>query len=82
MNLIWDETERSFPGYVYCKCTSKCIRKFKRSYPLKGYKTHKHLDPIRSEKIKQGIHNKMNTYIMSLMENVGDPLVSKINNLY
>jgi hypothetical protein len=82
INLIWDETERVFPNYVHCKCNSKCIRKFKMSYLLKGYKRHKHLDRERAEKIKDNIRNKMTPYYLSLMKIVGDPLVSKINALY
>ena len=82
LNLIWDESERAFPGYVHCKCNSKCIRKFKISYLLKGYKRHKHLDSDRSEKIKDRIRTKMSIYYLSLMGIVGDPLVSKINALY
>ena len=82
LNLMWDETERVFPGYVHCKCTPKCIRKFKMSYLLKGYKRHKHLDSNRSQKIKDDIKNKMTPYYQSLMEKIGDPLVSGINNLY
>ena len=82
INLLWDETERVFPNYVHCKCNSKCIRKFKMSYLLKGYKRHKHLDRERAEKIKDNIRNKMTPYYLSLMKIVGDPLVSKINALY
>ena len=82
LKLIWDETEKPFPNYVHCKCTSKCIRKFKISYLLKGYKRHKHLDSDRSEKIKDRIRTKMSICYLSLMEIVGDPLVSKINALY
>ena len=82
MNLLWDETDRVFPNYVHCKCNSKCIRKFKVSYLLRSYKRHRHLNSERSEEIKSKIRNKMSTYYMSLMEIVGDPLVTKINNLY
>ena len=82
MNLMWDETEKTFPGYVHCKCNSKCIRKFKISYLLKGYKRHKHLSSDRSDKIKERIRLKMSTYYLELMQIVGDPLVTKINNLY
>ena len=82
INLIWDETERVFPNYIHCKCNSKCIRKFKMSYSLKGYKRHKHLDRERAEKVKDNIRNKMTPYYLSLMKIVGDPLVSKINALY
>ena len=52
MNLMWDETERIFLGYVHCKCDSKCIKKFKVSYLLRSYKRHKRLSSDRSEKIK------------------------------
>ena len=82
MNLVWDETDRVFPNYVHCKCNSKCIRKFKVSYLLRSYKRHRHLNSERSEEIKNKIRNKMSTYYMSLMTIVGDPLVTKINNLY
>ena len=78
MNLMWDETEKTFPGYVHCKCNSSCIRKFKVSYVLKSYKRHKHLDRERSEKIKENIRNKMTPHYLSLMEIVGDPLVTKL----
>ena len=82
LNLIWDETEKTFPGYVHCKCNSSCIRKFKVSYLLRSYKRHRHLNSERSEKIKNNIRNKMTPYYLSLMTIVGDPLVTKINNLY
>ena len=82
LNLIWDETEKTFPGYVHCKCNSSCIRKFKVSYLLRFYKRHKHLSSDRSEKIKNNIRTKMTPYYLSLMKIVGDPLVTKINNLY
>ena len=82
MNLMWIETEKKFPGYVHCKCNSSCIRKFKVSYLLRSYKRHRHVNSERSEKIKTKIRNKMSTYYMSLMEIVGDPLVTKINHLY
>ena len=82
MNLMWIETEEKFPGYVHCKCNSSCIRKFKVSYLLRSYKRHRHVNSERSEKIKTKIRNKMSTYYMSLMEIVGDPLVTKINHLY
>ena len=82
LNLMWDETDKTFPGYVHCKCNSKCIRKFKVAYMLRGYKRHKHLDSERSQKIKDNIRNKMTPYYLSLMKIVGDPLVSKINALY
>ena len=82
MNLMWDETEKTFPGYVHCKCNSSCIRKFKVSYLLRSYKRHKHLDSDRSQKIKDNIRNKMTPYYLSLMKIVGDPLQTKINNLY
>ena len=52
MNLLWDETERVFSGYVHCKCNSSCIKKFKVSYLLRSYKRHRHLDSERSKKIK------------------------------
>ena len=82
LNLIWDETEKTFPNYVHCKCSKNCIRKFKVSYLLRSYKRHKHLDSDRSEKIKDNIRTKMSTYYLGLMKIVGDPLVTKINNLY
>ena len=82
LNLIWDETERGFPGYVHCKCNSSCIRKFKISYLLRSYQRHKHLDSDRSEKIKDKIRTRMSTYYLSLMTVVGDPLITKINDLY
>ena len=82
VNLMWNETERVFPNYVHCKCNSKCIRKFKVAYMLRGYKRHQHLDSERSERIKNNIRNKMTPYYLSLMAIVGDPLVSKINALY
>ena len=80
LNLMWDETERVFPNYVHCKCNSKCIRKFKVAYMIRGYKRHKHLDSERSEKIKENIRNKITPFYLSLMEKIGDPFVS--NNLY
>ena len=82
LNLIWDETERVSPGYVHCKCNSKCIRKFKVVYMLRGYRRHQHLDSERSEKIKDKIITKMSIYYLELMQIVGDPLVTTINNLY
>ena len=82
LNLIWDETEKTFPGYVHCKCNSKCIRKFKVPYMLRSYKRHKHLDSDRSEQIKVNIRDKITPYYLSLMTIVGDPLVTKINSLY
>ena len=82
LNLIWDETEKTFPGYVHCKCSKNCIRKFKVSYLLRSYKRHKHLDSDRSESIKDNIRNTMTPYYLSLMRIVGDPLVTKINALY
>ena len=82
INLIWCETERVFPNYVHCKCNSKCIRKFKIAYMIRGYKRHQHLDSERSERIKNNIRNKMTPYYLSLMTIVGDPLVTKINRLY
>ena len=82
MNLMWDETEKTFPGYVHCKCNSKCIRKFKISYLLRSYKRHRHLNSERSERIENNIRNKMTPYYLSLMKIVGDPLISKVNNLY
>ena len=81
-NLIWDETEKRFPGHIDCKCTKKCKGRFKNSYMIRGYSRHKHLNPIRSENIKNDIRNQMSTYYMSLMRIVADPLISKINNLY
>lgn len=82
MNLMWDETDKTFPGYVHCKCSKKCIRKFKMSYLLKGYKRHTHLESDRSDKIKERIRLKMGTYYLELMKIVGDPLITKINSLY
>ena len=82
INLIWDETERVFPNYVHCKCNSKCIRKFKVAYMLRGYKRHQHLDSERGERVKNNIRTKTTPYYLSLMAIVGDPLVNKINALY
>ena len=82
LNLIWDETEKTFPGYVHCKCNSGCIRKFKVSYLLRSYQRHKHLDSDRSEKIKDKIISKMSIYYLELMQIVGNPLITNINNLY
>ena len=82
LNLMWDETEKQFPGYVHCKCNPTCIRKFKTSYLLRSYKRHKHLNKKRSEEIKNKIRNKMSTYYLSLMQIVGDPLQTNINALY
>ena len=82
MNLMWDETEKNFPGYVECKCNSKCIRKFKLAYMLRSYKRHKHLDSERSEQIKDEIRNKITPYYLQIMKAVGDPLVTKMNSLY
>ena len=82
LNLMWDETERVFPGYVHCKCSSKCIRKFKIAYMIRGYKRHKHLDSERSEKIKDKIRSTMSIFYLSLMAKIGDPLQTKVNNLY
>jgi len=62
MNLMWDETDKTFPGYVHCKCNSKCIRKFKIAYMVRSYKRHKHLDSEKSEKIKENIRNKMSIF--------------------
>ena len=59
MNFLWSETEKTFPNYVHYKCTTTCIRKFKMSYMLRGYKRHKYLNSDRSEKIKDNIRNKM-----------------------
>ena len=82
LNLIWDETENTFKNYVHCKCSKNCIRKFKVSYMLRGYKRHKHLSSERSEKIKDSIRNKITPYYLSLMTKIGDPLQTKINALY
>ena len=82
LNLLWDETEKTFPNYVQCKCNSSCIRKFKVSCLLRSYKRHKHLDRERAERIKNNIRNKMTPYYLSLMQIVGGPLVTKINSLY
>ena len=82
LNLMWDETDKTFPNYVQCNCNSKCIRKFKISYMIRGYKRHQHLNSERSEKIKDKIRSTMTPYYLSLMKIVGDPLVSKINALY
>ena len=82
LNLMWDETERVFPNYVHCKCNSKCIRKFKIAYMIRGYKRHQHLNSERSEKIKDKIRSTMSIFYLSLMEIVGDPIQTKINRLY
>ena len=82
LNLIWDKADKEFPGILECKCAERCIRTFKISYMMRGYKRHTQLDPSRVKDVKDTIRNKITPYHTSLMKIVGDPYKTNINNKY